>query len=63
MDKVKLLTREKPHTGHENHLCAMVDNEVGAEKLRDYVRNGKYMCICCGRAAAKAENLCAPEPL
>jgi hypothetical protein len=31
--------------------------------LRPLVKNAKYICNECGRAAAKAENLCAPERL
>ena len=58
--------REMPHPNHENHLCYL-DN-VGyvrefAPAYKDLVRNGKYMCKACGRVAAKAENLCAPEEL
>jgi hypothetical protein len=63
MDLGARMTRTKPHTGHETHLCAMVDNEVGAAKLKPLVKNAKYICICCCRGATKAENLCAPEPL
>jgi hypothetical protein len=41
----------------------MVENDVDREKLKSLVKEAKYICSCCGRAAAKAENLCAPEPL
>jgi hypothetical protein len=27
------------------------------------VRNGKYVCVVCGRVSEKAENLCGPERL
>jgi hypothetical protein len=41
----------------------MVEEEVPTEKLKPLVKNAKYICSCCGRAAAKAENLCSPEAL
>jgi len=41
----------------------MVEDEVPTAKLKPLVKNAKYICGCCGRAAAKAENLCAPEAL
>ncbi len=28
-----------------------------------FVRGPKYVCMQCGRAAAKAENLCEPTPI
>jgi predicted amidophosphoribosyltransferase len=50
--------------GHEKHLCKMVvGDQVDIEDLKPLVRNAKYICSSCGRAAAKAENLCAPVPL
>jgi len=41
----------------------MAEDEVPTEKLKPLVKNAKYICSCCGRAAAKAENLCSPETL
>jgi hypothetical protein len=41
----------------------MVEKEVPKEELKPLIRNAKYICSCCGRAAANEENLCAPEPL
>jgi len=50
--------------GHENHLCKMVvGDQVEIETIKPLVRNAKYICGTCGRAAAKAENLCNPIPL
>jgi hypothetical protein len=28
-----------------------------------FIRNSKYVCMQCVRAAAKAENLCDPTPI
>jgi len=57
------LAKAKLHAGHEKHLFAMVEAKGLTEKMKPLVKNAKHVCICCGRAAAKAENLCSPEPL
>jgi rubrerythrin len=56
--------KQMPHPGHENHLCYL--ENVGyidsfPEAYKELIRNGKYMCRVCGRAAAGKESLCAPE--
>jgi len=33
------------------------------EEYKKLVKNSKYMCTNCGRAANKAENLCKPVEL
>ena len=58
--------KQLPHPGHENHLCYL--ENVGyidsfPEAYKELIRNGKYMCRVCGRAAARKESLCAPEKL
>ena len=60
---MQVLSKAQPHPGHEKHLCKMVEDGVPTEKLKPLVKNAKYICKCCGRGAAKAENVCAPEPL
>lgn len=57
------MTNVKPHTGHENHLCAMVEDKGLTKEMLPLIKNAKYVCICCGRSAAKAENLCSPEAI
>ena len=57
------MTNKKPHEGHENHLCAMVEEKGLTKEMVPLIRNAKFYCTCCGRAAAKAENLCIAEPL
>jgi hypothetical protein len=55
-----------PHEGHEEHLCvahAVRYLQTNLEGYKKLVRNPKYICKECGRAAAKAENLCEPEAL
>jgi hypothetical protein len=41
----------------------MVEDKVPMEKIKPLVKNAKYICKGCMRTAAKAENLCSPEPL
>jgi len=57
------MSKAQPHPGHEKHLCKMAEDKTQIEKLKPLVKNPKYICKDCGRAAAKAENLCTPEPL
>ena len=57
------MSKTQPHAGHEKHLCKLVEDKTPTEKLKPLVKNAKYICKGCGRVAAKAENLCAPEPL
>ena len=49
----------KTHTGHNNHLCELVANRQ-MDKVADLAANARYICHICGRAAAKASNLCEP---
>ncbi len=47
------------HKGHARHMCDLVAKRKMAEVAR--LANGaKYVCHICGRAAAKAANLCEP---
>jgi len=50
----------KTHTGHaNNHLCSLVAKRQ-MNKVADLAGGAKYICHICGRAAAKAGNLCEP---
>lgn len=55
--------RPAPHLGHSKHLCDMAERGVDIQTFKDLVRNAKFICKKCGRAAAKEENLCEPIPL
>ena len=49
----------KPHTGHAKHLCELVSKRQ-MDKVAALSKGAKYVCFICGRAAAKAANLCEP---
>jgi hypothetical protein len=50
------------HPGHQNHLCELVTKRQMA-KVAKLSKDAKYVCHICGRAAAKATNLCEPVKL
>lgn len=55
--------KTEPHPGHEKHLCKLVQENGITEEIKTLIRNPTCVCSCCGRAAAKEENLCSPEKL
>ncbi len=56
--------RIAPHLGHSMHLCDMAERgDVSLEQMKALVKDPKFICKKCGRAAAKEENLCEPVPL
>ena len=55
-----------PHPNHENHLCYLQETgliDEFPEAYKDLIRNSKYFCRVCGRAADKKESLCSPDRL
>jgi len=57
---------EMPHDGHNKHLCYLVNmrfNEKHFKQFKELVRDAKYICKNCGRAAADKESLCRPVRL
>jgi len=49
----------KTHSGHTKHLCQLVSQRK-MDQVADLSKAAKYLCHICGRAAAKATNLCEP---
>lgn len=49
----------KQHAGHKNHLCELV-RQRKMEQAAQLSQGASYICHICGRAAAKATNLCEP---
>ncbi len=53
-----------PHIGHLHHLCDLAQKgQMSLEEMKGLVKDAKYICRICGRAAANADNLCAPDLL
>ncbi len=53
-----------PHIGHQHHLCHYADTgHVTLEEMKTLIKDPKFICKKCGRAAAREENLCEPTPL
>ena len=51
-----------PHKEKEHavHLCNLFGKGITLAEWAKLVENPKFICKQCGRAAAKAENLCDP---
>lgn len=52
-----------PHSGHNKHLCYLINMGIqdrDPSGLKKIVREARYVCKKCGRAAAKPRNLCKP---
>lgn len=47
---------------HKGHLCVLVSKKE-FEKIKDLVRNPKFLCFNCGRVADSDKNLCNPMPM
>jgi hypothetical protein len=46
-------------SNHSQHLCEY-SRHHGVEEMRERVKNPKWICEVCGRAANKKEFLCRP---
>ena len=54
------------HKGsHDSKLCAMTccAGKVDMKQLKPLVKDARFICRDCGRAAASAKNLCSPKKL
>ena len=49
----------RTHLGHAQHLCELVAKRR-MDQVAELSAGAKYICHICGRAAAKAANLCEP---
>ncbi len=55
-----------PHPAHEKHLCYLHNLGYVESNLEDYkslIKNPRFVCKNCGRAAADDKNLCNPDKL
>jgi hypothetical protein len=44
-------------------MCQLVERKTDVKTLKGYVKGAKFICKTCGRAAAKEDNVCAPDKL
>jgi hypothetical protein len=60
-----MATKAKAKGWHEDKLCALACCccRVDVKELRPLVKDAKFICKECGRAAAKASSLCHPAKL
>ena len=49
----------KTHTGHAQHMCDLVANRK-MDQVAELSKGANYICHICGRASAKAANVCEP---
>lgn len=49
----------KAHAGHNKHLCELTAKRQ-MQQVAKAAKDAKFVCHICGRAAAKAGNLCEP---
>ncbi len=47
---------------HTGHLCVLASQEK-FEEIKELVKDPKFICFNCGRAADCEKNLCNPMPL
>ena len=51
--------KKAPHIGHQKHLCHLAESgECTLKEIKALVKDAKFICKKCGRAAAAEENLC-----
>ncbi len=57
---------QMPHPGHDKHLCYLTNLAFHVNNAEDYkmlVKDARYFCKNCGRAAADEKNLCKPQKI
>lgn len=57
---------QMPHPGHDKHLCYLNNLAFQVSNPEEYkmlVKDAKFFCKNCGRAAADAKNLCKPQEI
>ena len=64
--RIEMAEPKMPHPAHEQHLCYLQNLGYVESNLEDYkklVKNPRFVCKNCGRAAADEKNLCKPDKL
>jgi hypothetical protein len=56
------ITEEYRMSDHKDHMCEF-SRHHGVKEMRERVKDPKFICEVCGRAANKEEYLCRPVKL
>jgi hypothetical protein len=56
------MSESKCKGSHKGHLCVLV-SEKNFDRIKELVKNPRFMCFNCGRVADSDKNLCNPMPL
>lgn len=53
------------NSGSDEKICSLSGSgdRADLDRIKSLVKNSRYVCSSCGRAAVDSENLCAPEML
>jgi len=57
------MATKMPHSGHEDHMCYLVNIKTDLSKLKEIVKEPQFICKNCARVATDKKNLCNPVKL
>jgi len=61
---LEIPVKKAPHIGHQKHLCYLAERgDCSLAEIKLLVKDAKFICKKCGRAAVAEENLCEPVAL
>ena len=63
LEKLEMAKAKMPHPSHNKHLCYLTNMNFHLANPKEYkvlLKDAKFMCRVCGRAAASDSNLCKP---
>jgi hypothetical protein len=57
------MAAKMPHSGHDKHMCYLVNMRTNISDLKKLAKDAKFMCRNCARVANNKKNLCNPVKL
>ena len=61
---LEIPVKKAPHIGHQKHLCYLAESgNCSLDEIKLLVKDAKFICRTCGRAAVAEESLCEPVAL